>query len=313
MFRASVKLRTAWRWGGDTPNEPLFERDGFWGPIGVALALLSLFVSWAFQNLLWALWGSVPFFAWGWWVAIRYMRMGRLPRFIVFTFGIAGILYGAYSLSDHAPRTKTEVTSLYHPVPRATPAPEPGPQPEPKPKPRTPSGLPVAHRTLQGFVRIGAIKINTPRLQVGGNLAITVHMTGYGNGPVHDFVFTPVLLIVDFDHMPLTEKDEYDLSNSITASRETYLNVLRKSIADGKATLDDLPPTGVAYKTVETKLTDRQVTGFTQGTTRFYILIPTEWKDLNGTSGHTNRCLWLQAMASNDIGLEEPVWHSCGS
>lgn len=78
----------------DIPKEPLFERDGFWGPLGVGLTLIGLFISWALHDFKWALYGSFIFLVWTSWVVIRYVPVAKSIRYVLLFASSGSILWG---------------------------------------------------------------------------------------------------------------------------------------------------------------------------------------------------------------------------
>lgn len=162
-------------------------------------------------------------------------------------------------------------------------------------------------RPLIGSASIRYVKINTRRLVEGQNLEITVH--AQISGQIRDFDLSPNLAIIEFNHLPITEKDDIDAD---AAARKKQTEMRNDLQALSHPPPDRLTPNVDAFQTaVYQNLAKREVSGFVTGQTRIYLLTFMTWKDDNNTAGSYESCQWLQAMSSANIGLEIAVWHEC--
>ena len=179
----------------------------------------------------------------------------------------------------------------------------------PAPSPSASNFKTVPSKRLVGFAEVRKVVINTPTLKEGEPLRITVHVKKDGEGPLHKFFLSPNIMIVEYDKMPITEKDDKDSD----AFAQTTLRDFSRKVRTYKNTADSIGKEEDIFQTATSRrLTQSYVDGFLTGRTRIYLLTVVIWKDVNETPGLIESCLWLQAMPSLDVGLQNAAWHPCG-
>jgi hypothetical protein len=162
-------------------------------------------------------------------------------------------------------------------------------------------------KQLIGSANTRYVKINTRRLVKGQNLQITVH--AQISGQVHDFFLSPNIAVLQFNHVPIAEKEDIDADAAIRKNQSAIRSTLQTTL---RPPPDILTPNIDAFQTATyPNLAQLEVKGFVTGQTRIYLLTFMIWKDDNNTDGRYDSCAWLQPMPSVDIGLQPAVWHQC--
>jgi hypothetical protein len=168
---------------------------------------------------------------------------------------------------------------------------------------------PVKHsqrKALASSASTKYVQINTPQLAEGKPLEVTVHAQIAGE--VHDFLLSPNLAIIQFDHMPITEKDDIEADAAIRRQQVNTRNALLSISRPPDLITSNLD----AFQTaVYPNIAKRDVDGFVTGQSRIYLLTFIGWRDGNNAPGAYESCLWLQSTPSQEIGLQHAVWHQC--
>jgi|SRR5579859_1698 len=171
----------------------------------------------------------------------------------------------------------------------------------------TPNAKFGKRKALVGSASIKYVQINTTRLVEGDPLRITVHAQIAGQ--VHDFLLSPNLAIIQFNQMPITEKEDIEAD---AAARRQQANMKNALPSLSQRPPDILTSSVEPFQTaVYSNVAKREVDGFITGQTRIYLMTFIAWKDGNNTAGSYDSCVWLQSMPSPEIGLQHAVWHEC--
>ena len=92
----------------------------------------------------------------------------------------------------------------------------------------TPSDSSSATKLLIGSANIRYVKINTRRLVEGQNLQITLH--AQISGQVHDFFLSPNIAVLQFNHLPITEKEDIDADAAIRKNQSAMRITLQTTL-----------------------------------------------------------------------------------
>ncbi len=161
-------------------------------------------------------------------------------------------------------------------------------------------------------VELKGIKVLTKVMTAGEPISLSVYFAAKGDNPVHGLYAAEFPALVDYKQAP-------DLQNEKESER-LLMKTISETIVKRKADLEKegIPGTtlgsdnGVMYQTVNTaQLTDKQVEGLLNWTTRLYVVTWTSWKIDKNKTGEKTTCNWMQPPTSTDLSKDELVWHIC--